>query len=63
MPYYEYKCKQCGKCFEIVQRITEEALTKCPPQECDEKERGEVQRIISKTSFSLKGGGWYKDGY
>jgi len=63
MPTYEYKCEQCGKCFEIVQKITEEALTECPLQKCDEKERGEVQRVISKSSFSLKGGGWYKDGY
>jgi putative FmdB family regulatory protein len=63
MPTYEYECKKCGNCFEVIQKITDEALKKCPPDNCEEEERGEVLRRITKTSFSLKGGGWYKDGY
>lgn len=57
MPIYEYECVDCGKQFEAFQRISDKPLKSC--QFC----RGEVHRLISKTSFSLKGGGWYQDGY
>ena len=57
MPIYEYRCKSCKKDFEVLQKITEPPLAKCP--QCGKK----VKRLISQTSFSLKGGGWYKDGY
>lgn len=57
MPIYEYKCKKCHKHFEKVQKITEAPISKCPS--CN----GKVEKLISQTSFSLKGGGWYKDGY
>lgn len=53
---YEYECKKCGE-FEIEQRITDGKLEKCPSCE------GEVRRLISKSSFVLKGKGWFKDGY
>lgn len=58
MPIYEYQCQACGREMEVSQRITEPALTECP--ECHEPK---LQRLISATSFHLKGGGWYKDGY
>lgn len=57
MPIYEYRCTKCEKEFELVQKITDEPLAECP--ECG----GSVERLVSATSFSLKGGGWYKDGY
>ena len=57
MPIYEYRCSKCHKTFEKFQKITDSPLAHCP--DC----RGKVQRLISQTSFSLKGGGWYKDGY
>jgi len=57
MPIYEYHCKGCKKDFEFLQKITEEPLAFCP--KCGKK----VTRLISQTSFTLKGGGWYKDGY
>lgn len=57
MPIYEYHCTACGKHFEILQKITEEPLATCPA--CGKQ----VRRLISQTSFTLKGGGWYKDGY
>jgi putative FmdB family regulatory protein len=57
MPVYEYECSGCQKVFEVQQRISDEPLTQCP--ECE----GEVKKIISMTSFQLKGGGWYADGY
>ena len=55
MPLYEYDCPRCGP-FEAAQRITEPPLAR---HECGEA----VQRKISLTSFALKGGGWYSDGY
>ena len=56
MPIYEYKCQKCGT-FEITQRITEKPLNKCPT--C----RGKVKKLISNTSFQLKGTGWYVTDY
>lgn len=56
MPIYEYRCHKCGE-FEVTQRITEPALTRCPS--C----RGKVTRLISTTSFQLKGSGWYVTDY
>lgn len=57
MPIYEYRCTKCHKTFERFQKITDDPLTDCP--DCS----GKVERLISSTSFSLKGSGWYKDGY
>jgi putative FmdB family regulatory protein len=56
MPIYEYQCQKCGT-FEVTQRITEKALSKCPT--C----RGKVKKLISSTSFQLKGTGWYLTDY
>lgn len=56
MPIYEYRCDRCGE-FEITQRITEPALRDCPT--CS----GPVARLISTTSFQLKGSGWYVTDY
>jgi putative FmdB family regulatory protein len=56
MPIYEYQCQKCGT-IEVTQRITDRALTKCPT--CKSK----VKRLISNTSFQLKGTGWYVTDY
>jgi putative FmdB family regulatory protein len=56
MPIYEYQCRKCGE-FEVTQRITASALTRCPT--C----RGKVTKLISNTSFHLKGSGWYVTDY
>ncbi|MBM4299071.1 MAG: hypothetical protein FJ143_15150 [Deltaproteobacteria bacterium] len=56
MPIYEYQCQKCGS-FEATQRITEKALSKCPT--C----KGKVKKLISNTSFQLKGTGWYITDY
>jgi putative FmdB family regulatory protein len=58
MPTYEYLCKACGHEFERVQRITDDKIKTCP--ECKKRK---VERLISQTSFVLKGGGWYSDLY
>jgi putative FmdB family regulatory protein len=56
MPIYEYECEKCGR-FEVMQKITEDALTHCV------KCNSPVHRLVSLSSFALKGGGWYKDLY
>ncbi len=58
MPVYEYICKGCGHEFEREQRISEAPLKKCPG--CGAQK---ARRQISRTSFVLKGGGWYSDLY
>jgi putative FmdB family regulatory protein len=56
MPIYEYQCQKCGT-FEATQRITEKPLNRCPT--C----KGKVKKLISNTSFQLKGTGWYITDY
>ena len=56
MPIYEYKCNKCGV-VEVMQRITEAPLRKCP--NC----RSKVERMVSRSSFVLKGTGWYATDY
>lgn len=56
MPIYTYRCNK-GHLFEIEQSIKDEPLKHC------NKCRSKVKRVITTTSFLLKGGGWYKDGY
>lgn len=57
MPIYEYRCQGCGKELEVMQKITESPLEVCPS--CG----GLLQRLISNTSFVLKGTGWYATDY
>src|SRR5262245_37671801 len=56
MPIYEYRCEKCGD-FEETQRITDPPLDRCPT--C----RRKVRRLISNTSFQLKGSGGYVNDY
>ena len=56
MPIYEYQCQKCGT-FETTQKITDKPLVKCPA--C----KGKVKKLISNTSFQLKGTGWYVTDY
>jgi putative FmdB family regulatory protein len=56
MPIYEYHCGKCGD-FEAMQKISDAPLTHCPT--C----RRKVTKLISNTSFQLKGGGWYVTDY
>lgn len=57
MPVYEYECSGCQKIFEIQQRIADAPVSVCPG--CG----GSVRKLISMSSFQLKGSGWYTDGY
>ncbi len=57
MPIYEYECENCGRHFEVWQRITDEPLTTC--EVC----QGKLRKLISQSSFILKGSGWYVTDY
>ncbi|MFZ3158280.1 MAG: zinc ribbon domain-containing protein, partial [Smithella sp.] len=57
MPIYEYKCNKCGKQFEAFQGISDPELKSC--KFC----KGKVQKLMSLSSFSLKGTGWYATDY
>lgn len=58
MPTYEYKCDGCGEEFEKEQRITEPAGAECTA--CGSSD---THRLISLSSFVLKGSGWYVTDY
>lgn len=58
MPIYEYACEKCKSEFEVEQRITDDPVKSCP--KCRSRK---VKRLISRTSFVLKGSGWYSDLY
>ena len=59
MPTYEYQCASptCKHMWEADQRITDKPLEHCP--KCGKKT---ARRLISRTSFALRGEGWYKTG-
>lgn len=57
MPIYEYKCTKCGDQLEVNQRMSDDQLTKC--EACG----GKLKKLISNTSFVLKGSGWYVTDY
>ena len=59
MPIYEYGCRECGHTFERLQKVSDAPIADCP--ECEVA--GTVKKLISRSSFVLKGGGWYKDHY
>ena len=57
MPIYEYKCLKCRDEFETMQKFNDLPLKRCPT--CG----GPVKRLISRSSFQLKGSGWYLTDY
>ncbi len=57
MPIYEYKCTKCGEIFEAFQKINDQPLSQC--RFC----QGKVEKLISHSSFQLKGAGWYLTDY
>ncbi len=57
MPIYEYECQDCQKIFEEWQSGFEEKILACP--ECG----AVAKRLISNTTFVLKGSGWYVTDY
>ncbi len=55
MPIYEYQCESCRAKLEKLQKISDPVLTDCP--EC---KQASLKKMISATSFRLKGTGWYE---
>ncbi len=68
MPFYSYRCDE-GHEFDVEQRITEDALAACTVEGHEDQHPKVVtcgapcHRLLSKSSFVLKGGGWSGDGY
>ena len=57
MPIYEYECEKCGGIVEKFQNFSDKPLKKC------EKCSGKLHKIISQSTFHLKGTGWYVTDY
>ena len=57
MPIYEYQCEQCGKTEEAIQKFSDAPLTTCGS--CS----GKLHKLISQSSFHLKGTRWYVTDY
>lgn len=54
MPIYEYECKACGRVDEVMQKVDAPA-----PESCSACANGPLVKLMSRTGFILKGGGWY----
>lgn len=57
MPIYQYVCEKCGSHIEVIQKVGDAPLKRC--QKC----RGKLEKVVSRTSFKLKGSGWYQTDY
>jgi putative FmdB family regulatory protein len=57
MPLYEYQCAECGQVEEAIQKFSDAPLTTC--RHCS----GKLNKLISHSSFHLKGTGWYVTDY
>jgi putative FmdB family regulatory protein len=57
MPIYEYRCMKCRNEFEEMQKFSDTPVSRCPS--CG----GKAKRLISRSSFQLKGSGWYLTDY
>ena len=59
MPIYRYECSSCKANLEIWAKVND-----APPETCDECGRqGTLTKLVARTAFHLKGGGWYAHGY
>jgi putative FmdB family regulatory protein len=57
MPLYEYHCPSCNKTHEVMQKFSDPPLATCP--DCGKP----VEKMVSLSSFALKGSGWYTTDY
>ncbi len=58
MPIYEYLCEGCGRISEVMQKMSDP-----PPRTCPECGSRKIAKLVSRSAFQLKGGGWYSDLY
>ena len=57
MPIYEYECTTCGNIEESLQKFSDKPLKKC--KHCS----GKLHKLVSQSTFHLKGTGWYVTDY
>jgi putative FmdB family regulatory protein len=57
MPLYEYQCTKCREVCEVLQKVKDKPLEKCP------KCGGLVVKKISSPAIQFKGNGWYITDY
>ena len=57
MPIYEYECTKCGNIAEALQKFSDKPLTRCG--HC----KGKLTKLVSQSTFHLKGTGWYVTDY
>lgn len=55
MPFYEYRCENCGHEMEVLQKISDAPLVDCP--QCSQPA---LKKLVSAAAFRLKGSGWYE---
>jgi putative FmdB family regulatory protein len=55
MPFYEYECQACKFYAEVMQKVSDAPLAKCPS--CGKRA---LKKLVSAPVFRLKGGGWYE---
>jgi putative FmdB family regulatory protein len=58
VPIYEYLCEGCGRVSEVIQKLAEP-----PPRACPDCGSSHIAKLVSRSAFQLKGGGWYADLY
>jgi putative FmdB family regulatory protein len=57
MPIYEFECTKCGHSQEVWMKFSDKPLTHC--ESCN----GKMKKLISPSTFHLKGTGWYVTDY
>ena len=57
MPLYEYECRKCKARTEVMQKLSDKPLTRCP------KCKGRVEKVLSAPAIQFKGSGWYVTDY
>lgn len=57
MPIYEYECTKCGHHIEAWQKFSDPPVNEC------ERCHGKMRKLISQSTFHLKGSGWYVTDY
>ena len=57
MPIYEYECTKCGNLEEVLQKFSDKPLARCG--HC----KGKLTKLVSQSTFHLKGSGWYATDY
>jgi putative FmdB family regulatory protein len=58
VPFYEYRCKNCGHSFEVLQRMSDDPITVC--ENCGAEE---AQRVLFAPAIHFKGSGFHNTDY